>query len=58
MRLNHTPEMEKAMYQSHGVGYAEYSRNFNKRMQVERERELDHRRSLKMVSEFDRKLSR
>ncbi|PFG14593.1 hypothetical protein ATG70_2829 [Bacillus sp. es.036] len=46
------------MYQSHGVGYAEYSQNFNKRMQVEKEREMDHRRSLKMVSEFDRKLSR
>ncbi len=46
------------MYQSHGVGYAEYSRNFNKRMEVERDRESNHRQSLKMVSEFDRRLSK
>ncbi len=46
------------MYQSHGVGYAEYSRNFKKRMQIERDRDLDYRQSLMMVSEFDRKLQK
>lgn len=32
------------MQQSHGLGYQEYSRQLNKRMQVERERELDYKK--------------
>lgn len=44
LHLDYTPEMEKAMQQSHGLGYQEYSRQLNKRMQVEREREMDYKK--------------
>ncbi|WP_272479968.1 hypothetical protein [Aquibacillus koreensis] len=54
MNLNYTSEMEKAMQQSHGLGYAEYSRKLSKRLHVEKERENDHKESQKIVHEVER----
>ncbi|WP_171016606.1 hypothetical protein [Pseudalkalibacillus caeni] len=45
------------MYQSHGIGYAEYGQSFAKRMEIEQEREADHQKSLSVVNEHERKLS-
>ncbi|MFN7251863.1 MAG: hypothetical protein ACK4M9_13830 [Anaerobacillus sp.] len=42
--------MEKAMQQSHGMGYAEYNRKLENRLLVEKRREKEHRKSLQMVS--------
>jgi hypothetical protein len=47
--------MEKSLYQAHGIGYAEYQRSLEKRMQVEKKREKDYKQSLGMVYEADRK---
>ncbi|MGV3487114.1 MAG: hypothetical protein ACO1OC_00820 [Tuberibacillus sp.] len=38
--------MEKAMQQSHNMGFAEYERSLEKRMKVEKVREKDYRRSV------------
>ncbi|WP_177174433.1 hypothetical protein [Salipaludibacillus aurantiacus] len=48
--------MEKAMFQSYGIGYAEYNRDLDNRMKVEQERDKDHQQSLKMVNEHNRQL--
>ncbi|WP_196121230.1 hypothetical protein [Anaerobacillus alkaliphilus] len=42
--------MEKAMRQSHGIGYADYNRKLENRLRVERRREQDHKESMQMVS--------
>ncbi|MCT2535925.1 hypothetical protein NC661_08385 [Aquibacillus koreensis] len=42
------------MQQSHGLGYAEYSRKLSKRLHVEKERENDHKESQKIVHEVER----
>ncbi len=34
--MTYTPEMEKAMQQSHQMGYAEYERKLEKRIAVEK----------------------
>jgi hypothetical protein len=44
--------MEKAMQQSHGTSYAEYNRNLEKRMEIEKEREKDYKASKKLISQF------
>ena len=49
--LNYTGEMEKAMQKAHGIGYAEYSRSYEKRIEVEKARELDYKRSKRIVQE-------
>lgn len=49
LNLHYTHEMEKAMHQSHGVGYEVYSRKLTVRMKVEEKREKDYRKSLKIV---------
>jgi hypothetical protein len=48
--------MEKAMYQTHGIGYAEYGRSLEKRIKIEKEREKDHHNCNRMANEHDRKL--
>ncbi|MGO4888900.1 hypothetical protein ACJ2A9_14185 [Anaerobacillus sp. MEB173] len=48
--------MEKAMQQSHGIGYAEYNRRLENRMKVEKQRELDYQKSLEIVNNHSHKL--
>jgi hypothetical protein len=42
--------MEKAMHQSHGCGYAEYDRDLEKRLDVEKEREKEYKKGLKIAA--------
>ncbi|MFC4403479.1 hypothetical protein [Gracilibacillus xinjiangensis] len=58
IRLNYTTEMEKAMQQAHGVGYAEYSRKLSERLKVEKERENDYEKSQRVVNDVERLLHR
>jgi hypothetical protein len=46
--------MEKAMYQSHGLGYEEYQRKLETRLQVEKQREKDYRKSRQIISDLER----
>ncbi|MBZ5753568.1 hypothetical protein [Metabacillus rhizolycopersici] len=50
--------MEKAMHQSHGMGYAEYAQNHKKRMDVEISREADYRKSQLIYADIQRKLKK
>ena len=54
--LNVTSEMEKAMQLSHGVGYNEYSRNLDLRIEVEKVRDREHEQCNKMILELQRKI--
>lgn len=56
--LKVTPEMEKAMQQNHGVGYAVYEMKLNQRMNVEKEREKSYLKSLEVNKEMSRKVHR
>jgi hypothetical protein len=48
--------MEKAMQQSHGIGYDEYSRRLDIRIQVEKRRERDYEKSNMIVNDLQRRL--
>jgi hypothetical protein len=48
--------MEKAMQQSHGMGYAEYNRKLENRLRVERKREKDHQKCLQLVTNINTNL--
>ncbi|WP_277678613.1 hypothetical protein [Gracilibacillus dipsosauri] len=50
--------MEKAMLQNHGVGYAQYSRQLSKRMNVERAREKSYMESQRVVQDVERQVHR
>ncbi|WP_221408603.1 hypothetical protein [Peribacillus simplex] len=54
--MNVTSEMEKAMQSSHGIGYSEYSRNLDLRIEVEKERDREHEKCNKMVLDLQRKI--
>ncbi|MEJ9306159.1 hypothetical protein ABEW33_06405 [Priestia megaterium] len=41
------------MQRSHGVGYAEYSRKLDKRLQVEKEREKDYQASKDILRDIN-----
>ncbi|MDC3412341.1 hypothetical protein NC797_00405 [Aquibacillus sp. 3ASR75-11] len=56
--MTYTAEMEKAMQQSHGVGYAEYSRKLEKRLDIEKKRQSSYKRSQQIYAEVDRQLHR
>ncbi|WP_181315333.1 hypothetical protein [Salsuginibacillus halophilus] len=45
--------MEKAMQQSHGMGFEEYSQSLTKRLQVERERERNYQMMNQMTAELN-----
>ncbi|WP_219621106.1 hypothetical protein [Bacillus sp. UMB0893] len=49
--------MEKALMQSHGMGYAVYSRNHEKRMEVEKNREKDYQKSKMIFAVLERKMN-
>lgn len=46
------------MQQAHGIGYAEYSRNLESRIKVERERQADFEKSQQVLAEIERKVHR
>jgi len=54
--LEYTPRMEKAMQQSHGIGYKEYERKFDNRITVEKRREKEYKQCKHLVASFDRKI--
>lgn len=41
------------MQQSHGLSYAEYNQNLEKRIEVEKEREKEYRKCNKIAAEFN-----
>lgn len=48
--------MEKAMHQSHGIGYAEYNQNLDERLRIEQERDKEYSKSNSMVDELQRQV--
>ena len=48
--MTYTNEMEKALYQSHGINYAEYERSLEKRIEVEKSRDAEHLYCMKWVA--------
>lgn len=46
------------MHQNHGVGYAEYERKLEKQLKVEQDREISHKKSLRIFNEMDRLVHR
>ena len=48
--------MEKAMHISHGVGYNEYARNLEVRMEVEKQREKSYAESHQILNEYSRRV--
>ncbi|WP_430743261.1 hypothetical protein [Bacillus atrophaeus] len=49
--------MEKAMHKTYGIGYGEYSRRLDARMEVERQRELDYEKSKHFSEQFNEKIN-
>jgi hypothetical protein len=47
--------MEKAMHQSHGMGYEEYSFKLKQRLQVEQKRQKDYENSRRMIADIERR---
>ena len=54
--MNYTTDMEKAMYQSHGVGYEQYCQKLEVRMLVEKKREEEYSKGRLIVLNLERKL--
>ncbi|UFT98249.1 hypothetical protein KO561_13695 [Radiobacillus kanasensis] len=54
--LTYTSDMEKAMHQAHGIGYAEYASDIDKIIEVEQKRELSHQKNHKMVAELNKQV--
>ncbi|WP_169802511.1 hypothetical protein [Alkalihalobacillus trypoxylicola] len=46
--------MEKGLQQSHGINYAEYEYSLEKKLKVERERELDYEKCKKIANQLDK----
>ncbi|WP_349408396.1 hypothetical protein [Pseudalkalibacillus sp. SCS-8] len=46
------------MHQSHGIGYAQYERSLEKRMEIERKRDREYKQSLQMLNEFTGKVNK
>ncbi len=41
------------MQQNHGIGYEEYNRSLDKRLDIEKAREKEYKRSMKLAVEFN-----
>ncbi|OCA87623.1 hypothetical protein A8F94_07130 [Bacillus sp. FJAT-27225] len=54
--MKYTSEMEKAMQQSHGIGYEEYNLKHEVRLEVEQRREEEYLKSQRIVADIDRKV--
>ncbi|MCR6107873.1 hypothetical protein HXA32_16515 [Salipaludibacillus agaradhaerens] len=50
--MKHTAEMEKALYQSYGMSYEEYNQDLDNLLKIERKREKDYQKSMKIVKEL------
>lgn len=46
------------MHHSHGMGYAEYSQNHEKRMDVEMSREEDYHKSQLIYAKIERRMKK
>ncbi|WP_197275540.1 hypothetical protein [Fictibacillus sp. FJAT-27399] len=44
------------MQKNHGIGYAEYERNLEKRITIEQERDKEYQKSLEISNEMERKI--
>ncbi|RLJ75409.1 hypothetical protein BCL52_0921 [Salisediminibacterium halotolerans] len=44
------------MHQNHGIGYAEYNQCLHTRLQVEEDREKNHRESLQLIDQLQRQV--
>ncbi|WP_430791184.1 hypothetical protein VBD025_08450 [Virgibacillus flavescens] len=51
--MNYTPEMEKAMHQSHNMGYAEYGRKLENQIAVEKRRQDEYEKCKNITAELD-----
>jgi len=51
--MHYTPEMERAMQQSHKMGYVEYERNLENRIAVEKRRQNEYEKCKHMIAEID-----
>ncbi|WP_280771252.1 hypothetical protein [Salipaludibacillus daqingensis] len=56
--VKYTENMEKALQQSHGIGYESYKGSLKKKVEVEKAREKDYRDSLQVENELTRKMNR
>lgn len=56
--MNYTPEMEKAMQQSHKMGYAEYERKLENRIAVEKRREKEYEACKHLTTDIDSQIQR
>jgi len=54
--MNVTTEMEKAMQSSHKMGYAEYCRKLDKRLDVEKRREREYEQCKHIQAEVNSKI--
>ncbi|MEN2768378.1 hypothetical protein [Ornithinibacillus xuwenensis] len=54
--MNYTPEMEKAMQNTHHMGYADYCRKLENRMKVEKRRQADHDKCKHILAEIDNQI--
>ncbi|MEC5424969.1 hypothetical protein QGM71_15890 [Virgibacillus sp. C22-A2] len=51
--MNYTPEMERAMQQSHKMGFAEYERKLENRIAVEQRRQKDYEKCKHLTAELN-----
>lgn len=56
--MDYTAEMEKAMQHSHKIGYAEYCRKLDKRLDVEKKREQEYAACKHLAAQMDGKIHR
>ncbi|WP_164214905.1 hypothetical protein [Virgibacillus sp. YIM 98842] len=56
--MNHTQEMEKAMQQSHKMGFAEYERKLENRLDVEKRREKEYEACKHLTTDIDSQIHR
>ncbi|WP_249871359.1 hypothetical protein [Oceanobacillus saliphilus] len=54
--MKYTSEMEKGMSQSRHMSYEEYGRKFEKRIEVEKQREEEYKEAKMLASELDSQL--
>ncbi|WP_173915195.1 hypothetical protein [Halobacillus sp. Marseille-Q1614] len=54
--MNFTPDMEKAMHQTHNISYAEYASSLDQMMKVEQKRQKEFEQSKKFIDEVSRQI--
>lgn len=56
--MNYTPEMEKGLGQTRGTNMAEYAQKLETRMEVEKQREQEYKRTKQLNAELDNLISK